>query len=197
SVLPTNANELVVATNAGGLRSTAGQNGPWTTVIRSASAPAQTGYGDVTDLVRDPSNALVMYATTWDKGYWNAKNNYSDPYKFVSPTVLKSADGGQSWSAAATGLPVSTSTLRVNRMSIAIAPSSPQTLYAATTIYDGTSGQQIAHIYKTTNGGGMWTETTLSANASLNQYFRLQVGYDNTLVVSPTDANIVIGGGVL
>ncbi len=196
SVHPTIPNELVVGTNAGALRSTGGQNGPWTTVIRSASAPGVTGYADVTDLVRDPSNALVLYATTWDRGYWCANGGCADPYNFASPTVLKSVDGGQTWSVAATGLPVSTATKLVNRMAIAIAPSSPQTLYVGTTIYDRTTGSEISHVYKTVNGGGLWTETALFTTNSVNRYLGGQGFYDNTIVVSPADPNIVVAGGV-
>jgi photosystem II stability/assembly factor-like uncharacterized protein len=201
SVHPTTPSELVVATNRGAMRSTAGQNGPWATVIAHDSAVATTGYGDVTDLVRDPSNPLILYASTWDTGYWCARYGCSNPTNFVSSTVLKSIDGGQTWSPANSGLPVSTSNIRVSRIALAIAPSSPSTLYAATSLYDATLGTYTAHIYKTTNGGGLWSDTTLSANADtrISRYFVSagdQSSYDNTIIVSPTDPNTVVAGGV-
>ena len=55
SVHPTNPLELVVGTNQGGQRSIDGGTS-WTTVI------SRTTYGDVTDIVRDPTNPQVLYA---------------------------------------------------------------------------------------------------------------------------------------
>jgi photosystem II stability/assembly factor-like uncharacterized protein len=196
SVLPTNPNELVVGTNAGALRSTGGQNGPWTTVIQTASAVGVTGFGDVTDLVRDPTNAQILYATTWDRNHWCQRFSCGHPGVLASPTVLKSADGGQTWNPASSGLPVSSFNERVNRMSIAIAPSSPLTLYVATSIFSALTGVETSHIYKTVNGGATWVETTLSVTPTLNMYLRTQGWYDNTIVVAPSDPNTVIAGGV-
>lgn len=195
SVHPTNPNELVIATDIGALRSTAGQNGPWTTVIPASAAAPGTAYGHVTDLVRDPTNALVLYATTWDRFAWCAAFSCFSPNAFVSPTVLKSTDGGQTWNPASTGLPVSTESQMVNRMAIAISPSSPQTLYVATTVYDETAGTEIGRIYRTINGGGSWTETALSSS-SVNGYLGGQSWYDNTIVVSPANPDVVFAGGV-
>jgi hypothetical protein len=201
SVRPTNVNELVIGTNNGAQRTTTGDSmsPSWTQVINSPSAGATIGYGDVTDIVRDPSNELVLYATTWDRNYWCQRPAAcGDPYNFSTPTVLKSTDGGANWSPAATGLPTSSSTTLVDRISLAIAPSSSSTLYASTAIYDNNTGQTISHVYKTTNSGGMWTETNLSSNASssIKQYLGTQCWYDNAIVVSPTDPNTVLVAGV-
>jgi photosystem II stability/assembly factor-like uncharacterized protein len=197
SVSPADPKELVVATNAGALRSTGGQNGPWTTVIRSGSAGAVTGYGDVSDLVRDPSNAQLMYASTYDRLRWCARAACTDPNNTASPTVLKSVDGGATWSLSNTNLPVSTMTVRVGRMQLAIAPSSPSTLYVATSLYDQPSNTEVCHIYKSTDAGATWADTTLFSNAtsSIRNYMNGQAWYDNTIVVSPTDPNVVIAAG--
>jgi photosystem II stability/assembly factor-like uncharacterized protein len=198
NVHPTNANDLIVGTNKGALRSTNGANGPWTTVIQSIPG-ASIGYGDVTDIVRDPSNPAVLYATTWDRNRWCAKNLCGPTTNnFFSPTILKSTNGGATWSSAAAGFPVSTEQVRVERISIAIAPSSPSTLYALTALFDGTTGQTLSHVYKTTNGGATWTDTGLASDDDSRVFGLLgtQGWYDNTIVVSPTDPNIVIAGGV-
>jgi len=196
SVLPTNANELVVGTNAGALRSTGGQNGPWTTVIASASSVSVTGYGDVTDIVRDPTNAQILYATTFDRLASCGAFACSHPNIFASPTVLRSIDGGQTWNPANTGLPVTSPASLVNRLSIAIAPSTPSTLYVATSLYDTSTGIETSHVYKTINSGVLWTDTTLFSTPAVSGYLGTQAWYDNTIVVAPSDANTVLTGGV-
>ncbi|HSP15863.1 MAG TPA: PKD domain-containing protein [Thermoanaerobaculia bacterium] len=196
-VSPTNPQELLAATNNGLLRSTTGQNGPWTQVIRSLAGP-QTGYGDVTDLVRDPTDANMLYAATWDRRLWCVKQRCGIETSFASPTVMKSTDGGATWSPASTGLPASTASQRVNRMAMAIAPSSPQTLYLATSILDNATGDEGSHIYKSTDGAATWTETALpgSKDFGVSQYLGTQGWYDNTIIVSPADPNVVIAGGI-
>jgi photosystem II stability/assembly factor-like uncharacterized protein len=191
TVHPSNPLELVVGTNAGAYRSTNGIAGPWTQVI---SAPI---YDEVADLVRDPSNPLVIYAATWDgANCTKAGCTSSTPLVFSSPTVLKSTDGGKTFVAAATGLPVSTMQNRLSRISLAVALSSPQTLYASMSTLDTTTGVEICHVYKTTNGGTSWADTSLAQNSPVNNFLSPQAGYDNTLVVHPSDPNTVLTGGV-
>ena len=197
NVHPTNPNELVVGTNRGALRSTNGANGPWSTVI--ASVPGSgAAYGDVTDIVRDPSNPAVLYAATWDRSRWCAKNACSPTQNFLPPTILKSTDGGATWASAAAGFPVSNAQTRVERISIAIAPTSPNTLYALTALFDANSGETLSHVYKTTNGGASWSDTGL-ATAGDSRVFALlgtQGWYDTAIAVSPADPNTVIAGGI-
>jgi photosystem II stability/assembly factor-like uncharacterized protein len=195
NVHPTNAQELLVGTDNGALRSTAGQNGPWTSVILGTAAGATPGYGAVSQIVRDPTNSQVLYAATYDRGYWCARYSCAN---VSSSTVLKSTDGGQTWNPANTNLPQSTFDGYVSRIGLAIAPSSPQTLYASLSIYSGVNGVTISHIYKSTNGGGSWSDTSLSSygDTSINNYHGQQTWYDNTIAVSPSNANVVLAGGV-
>jgi hypothetical protein len=197
-VHPTNPNELIIGTNAGALRSTNGQNGPWTTVIRSDSASGAIGYGDVTDIVRHPTNPLILWAATWDRNYY-CLGDCGNPINFKSPTILKSTNGGQTWNPAATGLPVHTASGMVDRWSIAVSQTNPFVLYAATAITNFSTGETRSHIYKTINGGASWTETNLATNASLyiHSYLGYQAWYDNAIVVSPTSQSTVIAGGVV
>ncbi len=193
---PSDPNIVIAGTNNGALRSTGGQNGPWTAVIASGSSPGNTGFGDVTDMVRDPGNPKVLYATTWDRNAWCQNFRCSNPFVLSTPLVLKSTDGGVTWNPASTGLPASSKTQRVNRMSIAIAPSAPQTLYVATSIFDSATSLERSHIYRSNDGGASWTETGLNANHTLNNYLRNQAWYDNAIVVSPTNPELVIAAGV-
>ncbi len=107
SVHPANANELVIATDDGGFRSTnGGQN--WTNVI---AGPSQ-----VKDLIRHPNNPQILYATT----------------RFPTQ-ILKSTDGGMTWVAKNNGVPVQS----LYRMSITMAPSNPLIMYTAGESTDG------------------------------------------------------------
>ncbi|HEX9161761.1 MAG TPA: IPT/TIG domain-containing protein [Thermoanaerobaculia bacterium] len=195
---PANAREVLAACNAGLLRSTNGQNGPWKPMIPQFTSGNTLGFGDATDIVRDPSDPKILYVTTWDRRAWcaRANNACAAGQRVESPSVMKSMDGGSTWSPAAEGLPVSDATQRVNRMSIAIAPSNPSTLYLATSIFDSATGRETAHIYKTADNAATWTETSLSGSASLNTYMSTQGWYDNTLVVSPGNPDVVLAGGV-
>jgi photosystem II stability/assembly factor-like uncharacterized protein len=193
SVHPTNPQELVIATINGAYRSVSGFNGPWSQVITGGNSP---GYGEVADLIRDPSNAQVLYAATWD-GAGCSKGSCTGALTVNPPTVMKSADGGKTWSPAAQGLPVSVAgILRVSRITLALAASSPQTLYASLSTINPASGVEVCHVYKTTNGAASWSETALSSVGSVRTFLTPQSGYDNTITVSPTDPNVVIAGGV-
>lgn len=175
-VHPANADELVVGTGAGGFRSVDG-GATWTSVISHAD------YGDVADLVRDPADANVLYAVTFcPRGGCTHRSAH----------VLRSADGGVTWSDRSAGLP-STEVGPDERTSIAIAPQNPQILYAARGLRDlFDTGSLLAHIYKTTDAGMTWTDLTSVPNG----YFGDQSYYDNAIVVSPNDPNVVISGGV-
>src|SRR6185503_18869728 len=189
SVHPTNPQELVAGTNAGGFRSTDG-GANWTRVIDS------TQYLDVADIVRNPANPQILYAATWDERRWCVR---SGACTTSSPRVLKSMDGGATWEEKSSGLPVSTPTVRVNRFSLAISTTNPSVVYLSTSILDSPNATtETSHVYKTTNAGDSWTDLPgVSGNSDVNisQFMRTQAWYDNTIVVSPSDQNIVLAGG--
>ena len=78
----------------------------------------------VVDLVRDPSNADVLYAAAWERS--------RRPWNFVEggsgSGIFKSTDGGDSWTRLEGGFPQGE---HVGRIGLAVAPSQPSTLYAA------------------------------------------------------------------
>jgi photosystem II stability/assembly factor-like uncharacterized protein len=190
SVHPANSQELVVGTNRGGLRSTDG-GASWTTVIDPNI------YRDVTDIVRDPADASVLFATTWDELRWCASRGNCS---FASPRVLKSTDGGVTWSERSNGLPQSTGSLRVNRMSIAISPVNHAVLYVVTAVFDSSTGDEVSHILKSTDSGGSWVDlpgVANSGNFNVSHFLVSQAWYNNTIVVSPSNDNIVIAAGTL
>jgi len=200
SVHPSNPLEIVAATSSGLLRSTNGQNGPWTTILGTRSAAGSPAYGATADLVRHPADANILYAASYDLRQWCDRTGVDclDPGKWLSPRVLKSVDAGQTWKEVVQGFPVSTGTIRVGRVSLAIAPSSPDTLYAATSLFNSENGEETSQIYKTTNGGASWAPTGVatSTDPEIRTYMRTQGWYDNAIVVAPQNPDIVIAGGV-
>ncbi len=143
----------------------------WTEVLGTA----QTSYM-VTGLVFDPTNGNNVYASV---GYGASSNN----------GIWKSTDAGLTWTldngSGTTAFPGSQS----GRISLAIAPSSPTTLYAGAG--SAASGNtSTLGVYKTTDGGATWTQLVTAP-----PYCGQQCWYDNVVAVSPTDPNIVLLGG--
>ncbi len=179
-VHPTNPNELLAGTSGGAYRSSDG-GASWTNVL-----PRST-WGDIPDIVRDPANPQVLYATTWcvrrDCTVQNGR-------------ILKSSDGGVTWTERSSGLPPGRRGF-FERTSIAISESNPSVLYAARAFQDLNTGDISSHIFKTTDGALTWNEVPgLSADATFSHYLGNQSWYDNALAVSPANPDVLIAGGV-
>ena len=180
-VHPTNPDELVVGTNAGAFRSTDG-GAAWTNVISPDT------YGEVPDIARASDDPGTLYATTWCQ---------SRRCTFTAAHVLKSVDGGVTWTDRSNGLPLDGRGGLRERTAIAISPSNSSVLYAARAIGNLVTGVIGSHIYKSADGGGTWTELTASASSGpARTYLGAQSYYDNALVVSPTNPNVLVAGGV-
>jgi photosystem II stability/assembly factor-like uncharacterized protein len=130
------------------------------------------------DLAIDPGNPARIYAAMWE--------HYSTPTQWVAGGVnsgiWQSQDGGTSWTRLTSGLPnISPS---VGRIGLAIAASSPQTVYAM--ILDDPG--KLIGVYKTTNAGVSWTKqnTTGAKNAFGGAGY-----YCGQIRVDPANANIV------
>jgi photosystem II stability/assembly factor-like uncharacterized protein len=127
--------------------------GTWTEI-----GPGNIG-GRTRQLVFEPGNPDVMYATAVAGGVW------------------KSTNGGQSW-VQLTDLAIPN--IAVN--SLAIDPRSPSTLYAGTGEgYFNVDVVRGAGIFKTTDGGRTWARLASTATAD----FR----FVNDVVVSPRNSN--------
>ncbi len=137
---PTNENIFWVGTPAGGLWKTANGGQTWTT--NTDNLPVL----GVSDIAIDPVNPNIMYLATGDgdRGALSALTGgaYGDT---KSIGVLKSTNGGQTWSA--TGLNWSITSAKLIRRLI-INPLNPRILIAAAS--DG--------IWRTTDGGEKWTQ---------------------------------------
>jgi hypothetical protein len=153
------------------------------TLPGNGAKPTKANF-DFTALLMDPTDPDVLWAAAgWAGGMQNNG-------------VYRSVNGGTSWDYAG-DFP---SNAHVGRISLAIAPSSPGTLYAA--VADPTNGQNVYQIFKTTNG--TTTDPSLITWQSLpgvlrdtapDQLFHEQGAYGNVIVVDPFDANTVYAGG--
>ncbi|HZT43743.1 MAG TPA: sialidase family protein [Chthonomonadaceae bacterium] len=149
---PTNANTLFVATAGGGVwKSTDG--GTTYTPLTDNQATLAMGA-----IAIAPSNHNVIYAGTGE-----ANNSGDSAYGYG---VLKSTDGGSTWT-----LQGSSVFTMATISKIAISPTDPNTVYVAVNrpglpagnyAYSGQTG-----IWKTTDGGSTWTNTTTSLSTSL------------------------------
>lgn len=113
--------------------------------------PSLQGRG-IAEIVPDPSNASVVYARS-------LRINDGPP---IGEGILKSLDGGRTWSPANEGLPALLYTLLIS-------PSRPSTLYAA--------GQE--QIFRSTDGGSHWSAVS-------------EPRLPRSLAVSPSDPDTLL-----
>jgi photosystem II stability/assembly factor-like uncharacterized protein len=104
----------------------------------------------VTDVVMDPFNPNVLYASGWDRVRSNKESLVSGP----GAKIYRSTDGGSTWTQLTNGLPQE----NLGRTGLAISTQTPGKVYA---MYVGTDNQ-LAGIYKTTNGGNNWSATDIT-----------------------------------
>lgn len=141
--------ELYACAPGGGLWKTVNGGVSWS--IMNTDFLASIG---VSDVAVDPSNPNILYIATGD-------GDAGDTY---SVGVLKSTDGGQSWSS--TGLSWTVTQARTTNR-ILIHPTNPSTLIVATS-----NG-----LYRTTNAGVSWSQ--------------VQTGNFKDLIFKPGDPSVV------
>jgi len=122
--------------------------------------------GTATDLIRDPADPQILYTSIRRTG------------------VFKSTDGGSTWTQLTEGFPTS----NVGRINLALAPSSPETVFAS---IQNNSESDLLGIWRSTDGGGSWIQLP-SGGASCGS----QCWYNMTIAVHPTDPNLVFFGGI-
>ncbi len=153
---PSLPNTYWAGTPAGGLWKTTDNGNTWTT--NTDNLPVL----GISDIAIDPTNASIMYVATGDGDVANSLQNGAGDTKSIG--VLKSTNGGSTWST--TGLNWNVSTQGLIRR-LLINPNNTQILLAATS-----NG-----IYRTINGGTTWTSQ--------------QIGWFIDMELKPTDPNYV------
>src|SRR5262249_31130899 len=138
------------------------------------------------DLVMDPSNSRHLYAAIGVPTFQGFSNSNNGVYETI--------DGGVSWQRSG-NYPNGNSNL--GRITLAISQSNPNVLYSSI-VNNNTQG--LYQMLKTTNGGRTWSQTLGTPPDYLSITFQGipfggQGGYDTTLIVDPTNPNIVYAGG--
>jgi uncharacterized repeat protein (TIGR01451 family) len=188
---PADANHLYLSTlrGRGGARRTTPANSQPFGVYESTDGGATWTARKVmaseirgaTDLVMDPANSHVLWASFWgDK-------------------IYRSVDSGQTWDPVMTGLPAGNFDSAGTRFSLGIshpAGAPHATVYTGFDRNDPTTGAHVvARVYKTVDDGATWTQTgeggPASNSNSILDYCTTQCFYDNVLAPDPVDPNIV------
>jgi hypothetical protein len=140
----------------------------------SALGPGNVG-GRVLSFAIDPSNPAVLYAGAAGGGVW------------------KSINSGASWA------PTADTMLNLAIASLAIDPTNPQVIYAGTGEGDGSIDSiRGAGIFKTINGGGVWTRlasTTTSSWYYVNDIHISTLNNQRIVVANSTGVYTSINGG--
>ena len=172
AVHPTDSEIVLCASRAGGIFRSADGGNTWNATLAGAAG---------TSIAFDPTNGDSVYAAL------------GTPAGNTSNGVYHSTDAGLTWQRLTGTGNASLPATGVGRIEIAIAPSSPATIFAqiANTIVTGTSTATLMGVYKTTDAGATWTRVTSSTTS-----WGAQTWYYNVLRVSPKDPNVIWSGGI-
>jgi photosystem II stability/assembly factor-like uncharacterized protein len=112
----------------------------------------------VSDLVMDPRNPDVLYASSYQRRrhVWTLIDGGPES------AIYKSTDAGASWTKLTKGLPKE----EMGRIGLALAPTRPDTVYAIVEAAGGASG-----FYRSTNAGASW-EKSSGHKISSPQYYQ-------------------------
>jgi uncharacterized repeat protein (TIGR01451 family) len=187
---PTNADHLYIATlrGRGGVRRTTAPSsqkyGIWESSDGGATWTARKTTSDefagATDLVMDPQNPLVLWASFWGDG------------------IYRSTDGGLTWASAMGDLPPGNFSASATRFSLGL--SHPAGAAHATVLtgfdYNDTSNvHHSARVWKTTDDGAHWTVLPTGGSStsqnSIADYCTTQCFYDNVVAPDPKNPDTI------
>src|SRR5439155_11515807 len=144
---PANSNQLYAATGGGGIWRSNDAGANWSP-LTDAQPTLFTGA-----IAIAPSNPSVIYAGTG--------NPTVASYSYTGHGILKSIDDGATWSLVG-----ATTFDRETISQIVVSPTDPDTLYVAVSQASQNGGTLTTGIFKSTDGGATWSNTTASISTS-------------------------------
>ncbi|MCX6235919.1 MAG: T9SS type A sorting domain-containing protein [Bacteroidetes bacterium] len=133
------------------------------------------------DLVQDPHNPDIIYATMWERMRGlNYRRSFGE-----SSGIYKTTDGGDTWDQLINGLPVGDN---VGRIGIDIAASSPNTLYSFIDM-----DYYEVRVYRSDDAGASWVRKNDGLLQQMNSNFGWYFGQ---IRVDPANAERVFVLGV-
>jgi photosystem II stability/assembly factor-like uncharacterized protein len=164
--------------SSGGIFQTTDGGSSWTTLNSTIDAGI---------LRIHPTDSTILYLAGFEGG------------------IYKSTNSGSSWVKKNSGLQLSTASVQHYFLSLAIAPSNANILYAGSTSEgDTTDPVKRGNVYKSTDGGDSWTKVSDAANRDDtgwwivgHDYFKFgETEYVPSYIdIDPTDANRVLISG--
>lgn len=156
------------------------------------------------DLVMDPSNPEVLYASMWDR----IRRPWSDPVPGPGGGLYKTTNAGKSWTKLTAGLP---DQARVGRMGLAISASRPNVVYTLIDNHEiarkarpgerdpyGRPRADVikgAEVYRSDDHGETWDKVSPS-NRMLTSLYATYGWVFGQIRVDPSDENTVYILGV-
>ena len=115
----------------------------------------------VSDIDINPKNPDIIYASSFQRIRTTSSSVAQGPLS----KIYKSIDGGRNWKQIMKGI----TNTEFSRIAIAVAPSSPNVIYARTVRNDkicdpNTSGYHMEGFYRSENDGENWDRISLNAN---------------------------------
>jgi photosystem II stability/assembly factor-like uncharacterized protein len=166
AVNPTDANTAFGATSRGLYRTTDGGS-HWTQLTNGLPA-ISTAVIAATDVLFDPTTPTTAYVACWGSGIYKSSN---------------ATAANPSWTRLAGGFP----TTGLGRLSIAISPTSPLTLYALV----ANSGDTLNGLYVTYDGGANWADI-----AAANPVITVYGAYTSNVAVDISIPDVVYISGL-
>ncbi|TMQ19718.1 MAG: glycosyl hydrolase [Deltaproteobacteria bacterium] len=136
------------------------------------------------DVAIDPVDPSRVFAATWERIRTPSARTYGGP----GSGLWRSTDGGTTWTRLAGGLPAPTT--EPSRIGVAIAPSSPTTVY---TIFYRKSDQGLDGLFRSVDGGTTWTRQTVTNLAGI---IGAQGFWSGRIFVHPTNPSEIWVDGV-
>ena len=105
-------------------------------------------YTSANDVVIDPSDPNIVYATLWQQQQTFYEAN---TFGGGGNSIFKSTDGGTTWKPLTNGLPA-----EMLQANLALAPSNPKVMYAMAAPAGANGASGPVGFYKSTDGGEHW-----------------------------------------